>query len=257
MPYILAMRHPDGWQRIYPRAVRAEKDFSMIEPGDRILVGLSGGSDSLALLSLLAYQHKKIGKSLEFSLVPGHVPGSYRGRPTVDHEWLRRVCGKLGMDLRLSPSRLSEGIYKDCFRCSRARRKALFDLAEAEGCNKIALGHNADDLVETFLLNIFYSGRLAAFAPRQMVLGGKIALIRPLIFCWKADILAYARGAFGRPRGFRCPGGRDSRRQAVRRLLARMSKGNPHLMANLLKAAANPRLEYLPVQPGLITKGAS
>lgn len=222
----------------------------MIEPGDRILVGLSGGADSLALLSLLAYQHEKIGKSLKFSLIPGHIPGSYGGRPTVDQEWLKSVCRKLDMDLRLSPTRLSESIFHDCFRCSLARRKALFDLAEEHGCNKIALGHNADDLVETFLMNVFYSGRLASMAPRQSVLKGKIHLIRPLIYVWKENILSYTREAFGRVGSFRCPGGRESKRLALRRLLARLSRKNPHLKANLLKAISNPRQEYLPLPLG-------
>lgn len=241
------MKRTSSWQRIYPRAVRAEKAFAMLEPGDRILAAVSGGADSLALLDVLLYQQARIGRKLGFEVIPAHVPGSYRGRPVANVEWLRKACRRLGAPLRLSTSALSDSVYGDCFRCSQARRRFLFDLAEEHGCNKIALGHNADDLVETFLLNIFYSGRLAAAAPKQRVIGGKLDLIRPLIFCWKSDILEYAREAFGRIWSFRCPGGRDSRRLAVRRMLDRLSRDNPHLKANLLKAVTNPRPEYLPM----------
>lgn len=241
------MRDALRWRKIYPRAVKAEKDFAMLQPGDRILVAVSGGADSLVLLDVLAYQHKKIGKTLGLEVVPAHVPGTYRGKPTTDAGRLGRLCRELGFELRLSGAGLSDGVFSDCFRCSRARRRLLFDLAEEHRCGKIALGHNADDLVETFLLNAFYSGRLAAMSPRQPVLRGKLCFIRPLAYAWKDDIDLYARQRFGRLPGFKCPGSGNSRRLAVRRLLARLSRGNPHLRGNLLKAVCNPRLEYLPV----------
>lgn len=218
----------------------------MLEPKDRILVALSGGADSLALLALLYYQHKKIGNILGFSIVPGHVPGIYRKRPVSNVDRLASICAQFGLDLRVSPARLSDDVFGDCLRCSLARRKALFDLAEAEGCDKIALGHNADDLVETFLLNILYSGRLAAISPRQPVLRGKLTLIRPLCYVWKEDITCFAATKFGRLPLYPCPGGRDSRRMAVREMLEKLAKGNPHLKGNLLRAMANPKLEYLP-----------
>jgi tRNA 2-thiocytidine biosynthesis protein TtcA len=236
------------WRKIYPRAVRAEKDFDMLQPGDRILIGLSGGADSLVLLSLLCFQHKKIGSRLGFTVFPAHIPGSYLGRSTAAVGKLQAVCRRFGLDLLLSGVGLSDSVFQDCFRCSLARRRLLFDLAEKHGCNKIALGHNADDLVETFLLNAFYSGRLAALNPRQAVLRGKLTLIRPLIYVWKSDIEGFARKLFGRISTPACPGAKDSRRLAVRRLLARLSSKNRHLKGNLLKAVANPKLEYLPVK---------
>lgn len=244
------MEKSSVWQKIYPRAVRSEKDFAMLCPGDRILVGLSGGSDSLALLSLLAYQHKKIGKSLGFSLLPGHISGIFRGRPTSDTDRLKQVCRQLGFELKLSCHRLPEHVFTDCFRCSQARRRLLFDLAEENGCNKIALGHNADDLVETFLLNAFYSGRLAALSPAQSVLGGKLTIVRPLCYVWKQEISRFSQERFGRLPGFSCPGSRNSQRLSIRKMLERRSRSNPHLKANLLKAICNPRLEYLPVPFG-------
>jgi tRNA 2-thiocytidine biosynthesis protein TtcA len=241
------MRLPSTWPRLYSRALRAEHDFAMLEPGDRILAAVSGGTDSLALLALLAHQRTKIGKKLGIELFPAHVPGSYRGRSVADVGRLERICRELGLRLHLGGTTLSEGVFNDCFRCSQARRRLLFDLAESLGCSKIALGHNADDMVETLLLNIFYSGRLAALSPRQAVLRGKLALIRPLAYVWKDDISGYARQRFGRIPSFRCPGSRDSRRMSVRRLLARLSKTNPHLKANLLNSISNLRPEYLPV----------
>lgn len=238
--------HP-SWQRLYPKAVRAEKDFSLLEPGDRILAGVSGGSDSLALLALLSRQMRAIGEKLGLTVVPGHVPGSPLERPAAGSGRLAGICRELGLELKVSGARLAPAVFSDCFRCSMARRRALFDLAEENGCNKIALGHNADDMVETFLLNALYSGRLAALNPRQPVLGGRITIIRPLTYVWKEDIAAYVLDRFGRIPASRCPGASDSRRRSVRKLLAGLSKGNAHLKGNLLKAVRNPRLEYLPV----------
>jgi len=245
--YIVYMNGDYLWKKIYPRAVKAEKSFSMLEPKDRILVGLSGGGDSLTLLHLLAFQRIRIGRSLNLEIFPAHIPGIVGGRPLADVEKLSDICRHLGLELLLSKNTLSESVFQDCFRCSQARRRMLFDLAEAHGCNKIALGHNADDLVETFLLNIFYSGRLAALCPRQSVLRGSLILIRPLIYLWKSDIEDFARRHFGRVSTPTCPGAKDSRRLAIRRWLVRLSRNNRHIKRNLLKAVTNTKFEYLPV----------
>ncbi len=245
--YIVAMFSGDIWKRIYPRAVRAEKDFSMLEPGDRILAAMSGGADSLGLLALMSYQYNKIGKKNALRVLPGHISGRIGGRPVADTDRLESACRALGLGLVVSEQSLPERAFSDCFLCSQVRRRMLFDLAEKHGCNKIAMGHNADDLVETFLLNAFYSGRLAALSPRQEVLRGRLSVIRPLAYVWKDDIYRFVRVAFGRVPRTSCPGARDNKRLEIRRLLARLSGGNAHLKSNLLKAMANPRLEYLPL----------
>lgn len=238
------------WLKIYSRALKAEKNFSLLEKGDRILVGLSGGSDSLALLHLLSFQQKRTRRTLDLDIIPAHIPGTLAGRPLADIDQLSDICRNLGLKLLVGKNSLPESIFQDCFRCSQARRKSLFDLAEAAGCHKIALGHHADDLVETFLLNVFYSGRLAALHPNQPVLRGKLRIIRPLCYVWKEEITKFSQQRFGRPSGFRCPGSRNSQRLAVRSIIGRLSRKNPHLRGNLLEAIGNPKLDYLPV-PGI------
>lgn len=222
-----------------------------MERGDRVLVGLSGGSDSLVLLDILAWQLAKLARSLNISLVVGHVTGAPSGRPTVTLQRLERVCRELGLPLALTAKPLPPEIFTDCFKCSLARRRSLFDLAEQHGCNKIALGHNADDLVETALLNMFYSGKLAAIIPRQSLLGGKLQVIRPLAYVWKKDIESYCTQRFGAFRPRPCPGGRDSRRAEIRRMLKRLQSGNSPVKENILRAISNPKWEYLPLAPGI------
>jgi len=237
---------PDNWGRIYPRAIRAEKDFNQIARGDRILVALSGGSDSLVMLDILAQQHKKLARSLGISIIAGHVPGEYRGKPIAPAKRLEKICTAMDIPYVASSSLLSDDIYNDCFKCSLARRRSLFDLAEKHGCNKIALGHNADDVVETALLNIMYSGKLSAILPKQPILKGKLHIIRPLAYVWKDEIVKYSRQRFGRVKTFSCPGAKGSRRLVIRRMLSRLRSDGSPVKENILKAISNPKLEYLP-----------
>jgi tRNA 2-thiocytidine biosynthesis protein TtcA len=222
----------------------------MLEKGDGILIGLSGGGDSLALLDILAYQRKAIGPRLKLRLVAGHAPGRIGGRPIVSSAVLQRLCRQRGIPFHQSRQEMDEPLFSDCFACAQARRRILFDLAEEQGCNKIALGHNADDIIETALLNMLYNGRLAALHPRQAILKGKMAIIRPLAYCWKKDIASFSGETFPRLRTRKCPGSRNNRRMTVRAWLEMMEgKGSP-VKANILRALAHPRPEYLPIPTG-------
>ena len=217
------------------------------------MVAVSGGNDSLVMLDLLAERQKKIGQKLDLTLVAGHVPGSYGGKEIFPLSLMRKIVNTYGLTLTASSTILNGSVFNDCFNCAMARRKALFDLAERENCNKIALGHNADDLVETALLNMFYQGRFSSMSARQTVLKGKLTLIRPLALIWKKDIDQYARERFGRLPRFKCPGAKDSKRVKVKKMLNSFDRSNPDIKSNILKAITNPKMEYLPVinKPGL------
>ncbi len=241
-----ALTKPDNWGKIYPRVIRAEKDFKQLEPEDKVLIGISGGSDSLVMLDILSQQHKKLGRSLGISIIAGHVPGEYQGKPLAPVKKLKKICVALSVPFVASVTPLSGDIFTDCFKCSLARRRSLFDLAEEQGCNKIALGHNADDLVETALLNILYSGKLAAILPKQSILKNKAYIIRPLAYVWKEEIVKYSAQRFGRIKTFSCPGAKDSKRLAIRKLLNNLQSDGSPVKENLLKAISNPKLDYLP-----------
>jgi len=237
---------PPSWKILLPRAIKAIRGYDLLEPGDRILVAVSGGSDSLVLLDLLAERQKKIGQKLGLTLVAGHVPGRYGEKEIFPLSLLNKYAQAYGLQLIASSSILKDAVFKDCFNCAMARRKALFDLAERENCNKIALGHNADDLVETALLNMFYQGRFSSMSARQTVLKEKLTLIRPLALAWKEDIDLYARERFGKLPKFKCPGAKDSKRVMVKKMLKSLNKSNPGIKSNILKAITNPKMDYLP-----------
>jgi len=238
---------PENWGQVYPRVIRAEKDFNQLEPGDKILIGLSGGRDSLVLLDILAKQQKKLGRSLGISMAAGHIKGKFKNKPTVSLRKLQAVCDGLDLELISSLDNLPEEIFTDCFKCSLARRRMLFDMAEQQGCNKIALGHNADDLVETTLLNMMYSGKLASILPKQPVLKGRIHIIRPLAYVWKEEIVKYSQQRFGKVKTFSCPGAKDSKRLVIRKLLKSLQSDGSPVKENILKAISNPKIEYLPI----------
>jgi tRNA 2-thiocytidine biosynthesis protein TtcA len=251
MKYTIAMayskKHNAAGTAIYPRVTKAVRGYGLLEPGDRILIAVSGGGDSLVMLDMLARIEQKIGRKLGLTFVVGHVPGRFSGKEIFPAGLLGNISGQYCFKHSLSPVILKETVFVDCFNCAMARRKALFDLAEREGCNKIALGHNADDLVETALLNMFYQGRFSSMSAKQPVLRGKLTLIRPLALVWKRDIEIFAKERFGRIPKFKCPGSRDSKRAFIKQLIKKLEKQNPNIKANVLKAITNPKIGYLPV----------
>jgi tRNA 2-thiocytidine biosynthesis protein TtcA len=242
-----SLKHTASGSVIYPRVIRAVRGYALLEPGDKVLVAVSGGGDSLVMLDMLSRVEKKIGRKLGLSFVAGHVPGVYGGKEIFPAAILVEIVKAYGLQLIASSSVLKDAVFRDCFNCAMARRKALFDLAELEGCNKIALGHNADDLVETALLNMFYQGRFSSMSAKQPVLKGKLTLIRPLALVWKKDIEIFAKSRFGRLPRFKCPGSNDSKRAFIKQLIIKLEKQNPKIKANLLMAITNPKIAYLPI----------
>jgi tRNA 2-thiocytidine biosynthesis protein TtcA len=177
------------------RAVgKAIHDYDMIRDGDRILVGLSGGSDSLALLWMLAERQTRIRVAYHLCAVyidPGF--GASAG------EVLRSFCERLEVSLRtevtdfgvISHSPLNR--ENPCFLCARLRRKRLFEIAAELGCHTLALGHNRDDVIETLFLNIFYSGEISTMRPAQDLFDGRFRVVRPMAYADEPLIRRFAR----------------------------------------------------------------
>ncbi len=214
---------------------RACKEFELLSAGDRVAVGVSGGKDSRTLLDLLLRYRQRV--SFPYGVVAIHVVGTAVGLPDVRgvlEPWLQ----ERGVDYDLVPLEPDpdESLPLDCFRCAWHRRRALFTRAHELGCNKLALGHHADDAAVTTLLNLMFAGRLETMAPRVEFFGGAVTLIRPLIYVPVKDILHYAHAAGFAPTP-PCPHQSDANRQAVAAFLQSFGPQQGRIRANLWRAA--------------------
>jgi len=226
---------------------RAINRYGLIDPEDRILVALSGGADSTSLLWLLQDRLDRI--PIDYKLFVAHVEHGFKGGDySTVHTWVE----SLGIAQRVIHSEIgprahsSENRENPCFLCARLRRTTLFKEARRLGCNKIAFGHNLDDLIETFLVNIFYGAQVATMLPRQPFFGGEITAIRPLSLL---DSTTVRR--FHNSRGFPltlnpCPSKNTGKRQETRLLLQSLYKKNHKIRGNIMRAMHNVNLAYLP-----------
>ncbi|MDX2052636.1 MAG: tRNA 2-thiocytidine(32) synthetase TtcA [Polyangiaceae bacterium] len=232
----------DSGHELYRDLKRTCHKYALVSEGDRILVAISGGKDSYTLLELL--QRFKRELPFKFDLVAVHLdqqqPG-YDGAPLVD--WIR---GK-GYDFEI----LSEDTYSVvtshldnkstyCSLCSRLRRGILYTAAERLGCNKIALGHHRDDAIQTFLLNMFYSGKLQAMPASYRTDDGKFEVIRPLIDCSEATIAAFAREQeFPILPCNLCGSQEGLKRQRMAELVAQLELEIPNVRSTVMASLAN------------------
>ena len=224
---------------------KATKGYSMFTDGDKILVALSGGKDSLMLLQLLS-ERSRIHKPA-ISIVAAHVVMvniPYKS----DHTFLKQFCNGLGVELHILESSFDASTdtrKSPCFLCSWNRRKALFTLAQEIGCNKIALGHNMDDFIETMLMNITFQGAFSAMAPVMQMEKFPITVIRPLCLVNEQDVEEYAKERKFPTQIKNCPHENASNRRTMKELLQQLEQLNPEARYNLWGAMSN-------IQPALL-----
>lgn len=225
---------------------RALNDYEMIRNGDRLMVAVSGGKDSLFMLNVLESFKKRA--PIAFDLVPVHVD------PGFDNGFARElkvlVTGFSGsMTVRYTDhgpkAHGSENRENPCFLCARLRRATLFKMAKEHGCSRIALGHNKDDLIETLFINMFFSGRMGTMVPCQSFFNGKITVVRPLAYVEKKDILRLAKRLMFPDFINPCPSDGQSKRSEIRKMLQEIYRDNSHIKGNIFRAMGNIEADYL------------
>ena len=217
---------------------RAVDDYNMIEDGDRIAVGISGGKDSLTLLSALAEMRRFYPKKYEIIAIT--VDMGFEG---ANFSAVSDFCRELGVTYRIEKTDIAKIIFdvrkesNPCSLCAKMRRGSLHAAAQEEGCNKVALGHHFDDAVETFMMNLFFEGRLGCFSPKSYLSNRKITLIRPMLYATEKDVLYFTNKRSLPVIISPCPEDHATERENMKQLLSsleRTNKGVKHRIFNAM-----------------------
>jgi tRNA(Ile)-lysidine synthase TilS/MesJ len=222
------------------RYTRAAVDkYGMIENGDKIAVGVSGGKDSLMLLWALAQLKRFYPHGFELTAVTADP--CFGGKET-DFSGVEALCKGLGVQYVLRRTHLGEIIFEErkeknpCSLCARMRRGILHNMAKEAGCNKIALGHHYDDAVQTFVMNLIYGGRIGCFSPKTYLSRKDITLIRPLIFCMEKELAAGARRLSLPVVKSLCPADGSTSRKKAADMISSLQKTEPDIKAKIMGA---------------------
>jgi tRNA 2-thiocytidine biosynthesis protein TtcA len=229
--------------KIAKKVTKAITDYNLIEDGDRVMVGLSGGKDSWALLQILDVLRQRA--PIAFTLTAVTVDSGYDG---YRHDLISKTCEQRGWAYRIIHTGIGETIEDlldenatPCSLCARFRRGVLYRLATEVGATKIALGHHLDDFIETLLLNLFFAGALKAMPARLVSDNGQHVVIRPLVGVTEAEARNYAKASALPIIGCCCPacGDLSLQRQRVKRLIAELEVEHPDVKSSMIKALAN------------------
>lgn len=220
---------------------RAINQYKMIKDGDKIAVGVSGGKDSVTLLKLLA-EYQKFSPE-KFDLIAITVDLKFDGKP-MDTVPIQKLCDELNVKYVVEETDIGQIVFEarketnPCALCSKMRKGALYNCATDNGCNKVALGHHKDDLIDTMFLSLFYEGRLSTFAPKSYLNRTGLTMIRPLIFTNEKDITPYARELPVVKSC--CPANKTTKRERIKEIISLIGKDIPEIREMVFTALVHP-----------------
>lgn len=234
----------DEMKRMLSFVRRAVDDYAMIEEGDRIAVGISGGKDSLTLLETLAQMRRFYPK--KYDIVAITIDMGFEGS---DFSELRELCRRINVTYEVVKTEIAKIIFdvrkepNPCSLCAKMRRGALHEAAQRFNCNKVALGHHYDDAIETFMMNLFFEGRLGCFSPVSYLSNRKITLIRPMIYAQEKDVLYFTRRRSLPIVTSPCPEDHNTERENMKNLLSDLEKTNKGLKHRIFTAMCRENID--------------
>jgi len=240
--------HKHFLERTRSKVAKAIQDYDLIRSGDTIVVGISGGKDSMALLDIL-YNRQKVLK-IPYQIVAVHI--QLTDVPYYTNEkYLQDFCQERNIDFHLITDNVTIVNYKKqpCFYCAWNRRKLLFQFAADQHYTKVAFGHHRDDMVETLLMNMIYHGEMSAFPVKLSMFDGKFDIIRPLVYLSDKELARYVSLINYTPLPYDCKYAETNQREKFKELLQNLYKLHPDATQQIFKAMTNIDLQHLPVIP--------
>ena len=224
-------------QKLYSYTRQAINDFQMIQDGDKIAIGVSGGKDSLALLYALSGLQKFILEKIDIVAITVDL-----GFGNFETEEIKKLCEKLGIEYHLVKTQIAdilkakikEGSF--CSLCAKMRKGALNNFAKDLGCNKIAYAHHKDDFVETMILSLFYEGQFFSFPPVKYYEDVDLTVIRPLLYVPEKDIIGFQNKMTLQSIKNPCPFDKNTKREYVKNILRQLKKDNPEIQQKMFNA---------------------
>lgn len=235
--------------KLFSKFLKAIKEYDMIQDGDRIAIGVSGGKDSILLYNLFSQLKKTNIYDFSFvgiTLDPGFKEGSM--------ERLQTYMDTVPGEYHQYPTNIWQVVFDErteknpCSLCGKMRRGILYSKAEELGCNKLALGHHQDDIVETLLMNMFYSGTIKTMLPKVASTTGKFDVIRPLTNIYEDEIIEFVKNEGIKPLPCGCrifTVREDSKRLETKIMLKNLQKKNPHIKKSIFNSMKNINLDYV------------
>ena len=224
-------------QKIIGACRKAIEDYNMIDEGDKIAIGLSGGKDSIALLYALHYLRKFYPKHYDIMAITIHP-----GLDNFKTEQLEELCKKLEIEYVVYNSNIAKVVFdirkeeNPCSLCANMRRGMLNSIAIEHGCNKIALGHHSDDVIETFMMSVLLNGKVHCFAPVTYLSRSDVKTIRPMIYVEEKQVRAVARDLTFPVADKSCPMDGFSKREYMKELIYNIRKDIPNVKKHIMGA---------------------